>query len=448
MTTTKLFRPSRIALLLALATVVGSGPPAAAQVTFRVVLNLQGFYQPGGILEGSPGVFYSTATTASASNAIFSVTSQGLAFTVLGGIPKGDLFLSILVSASNSRFYSVVNVGNPPFTNNLFSVTSAPGGQTLYPAQAFAPTLTQNLPGRTLLGVASPLTLGGWSVIKSDLNGNVTSLFEFPSTDRPENVIYASDGNYYGVVEPMTGSYIGYLFRLTPSGSLTKLYAFPPNTFKAYLPTPLLQASDGNLYGAVITGGANGTGMIYKLTLKGQFTLLHSFEKGLGVGGPTSLIEASDGNLYGVYQAANGEGRIFRMSKSGAFGVAYQMSGADGAPPCWVVQGSDGMIYGIAHAGGSTGGGTLWALNAGLAIPKPQPLQFNPKSGPVGTKVLIWGNNLLSAAAAFNGVTATTVSNSGSNYVWATVPTGATTGPITVTTPGGSFTTKASFTVQ
>ena len=56
-------------------------------------------------------------------------------------------------------------------------------------------------------------------------------------------------------------------------------------------------AEDGNLYGSIATGGANGTGMIYKLTPSGQFTLLHSFEKGKYVTGPTTLIEASDGNI-------------------------------------------------------------------------------------------------------------------------------------------------------
>jgi hypothetical protein len=66
----------------------------------------------------------------------------------------------------------------------------------------------------------------------------------------------------------------------------------------------------------------------------------------------------------------------------------------------------------------------------------------------VGTNVRIWGQNLLSAAVQFNGVAAATVSNSGPNYVWATVPAGAITGPITVATPGGTETTQASFTVQ
>lgn len=441
---TMLVRPCAIGLLLWLALRAGSTASAAAQPTFRVVYNLQTYNQPGGLLEGSPGIFYSTA--ASVSSVIFSVTSQGSPFTILGTIPNGALFQSLLVSAANSRFYSYVYFGNQPITYNTFSVTAAPGAQKVYPAQIFDPEFTQNLPDGRLLGVG-PNGSSIWGVLASDLQGVVTSIAAFPSTDRTENVIYASDGNYYGVVEPAQG-YIGYLFRLTPSGSLTKLYTFPPGTFTSYLPTPLLQASDGNLYGAVITGGANGTGMVYKLTLSGQFTLLHSFEKGLGVGGPASLIEASDANLYGVYQATSGEGHIFRMSKSGNFAVVYSMTGSGGTPPCWVVQGSDGQIYGIAHAGGSTGSGTLFALNAGLPKPKPQMPHFTPKSGPVGTKVLIWGYNLLSASVQFNGVAATAVSNSGSNYISATVPSGASTGPITITTPGGTVSTKSSFTIQ
>src|ERR1039458_162724 len=64
------------------------------------------------------------------------------------------------------------------------------------------------------------------------------------------------------------------------------------------------------------------------------------------------------------------------------------------------------------------------------------------------TPVRIWGSDLLSAAVEFNGITAAVVSNSGPNYVWATVPSGATTGPITITTPGGTYTTHASFAVE
>ena len=136
------------------------------------------------------------------------------------------------------------------------------------------------------------------------------------------------------------------------------------------------------------------------------------------------------------------------MTKSGKYTLLYIMNGVVGSPPCWLVQGSDGIIYGIAHAGGTTGAGTVFALDAGLAKPAPEAQHFHPQSGAVGTQVRIWGYNLLSASVQFNGVPAARVSNSGSNYVWVAVPRGAATGPITIITPGGSVTTKASFTVQ
>ncbi len=173
------------------------------------------------------------------------------------------------------------------------------------------------------------------------------------------------------------------------------------------------------------------------------------FQKGKAAGGPTTLIEASDGNLYGAAQAGSGYGEIFRITKSGQYSTIYQMTnGPDGFCPCWLLQGDDGLIYGFAHAGGSVGAGSFFSLGLDLPKPRPSAQHFVPESGPSGTRVRIWGYNLLSATVNFNGVPATAVSNSGSNYVWATVPAGATGGPISITTPGGTVTTEASFTVQ
>jgi cytochrome c peroxidase len=73
---------------------------------------------------------------------------------------------------------------------------------------------------------------------------------------------------------------------------------------------------------------------------------------------------------------------------------------------------------------------------------------FAPTFGPVGTGVTITGTTFAGATAvSFNGVAATfTVSPSGT--ITTTVPAGATTGPITVTTPsGGPLVTTTRFTV-
>ena len=72
---------------------------------------------------------------------------------------------------------------------------------------------------------------------------------------------------------------------------------------------------------------------------------------------------------------------------------------------------------------------------------------FAPANGPVGTGVTITGTNFTGATAvSFNGVAATfTASNPGT--VTTTVPFGATSGPIVVTTLDGTATSATSFTV-
>ena len=74
---------------------------------------------------------------------------------------------------------------------------------------------------------------------------------------------------------------------------------------------------------------------------------------------------------------------------------------------------------------------------------------FNPTSGPVGTSVKINGTNFTGATAvSFNNMNAPgfTVNGAGTRITVA-VPTGATTGPIRVTTPSGTATSSTNFTV-
>ncbi|MFN7986789.1 MAG: kelch repeat-containing protein [Thermoanaerobaculia bacterium] len=72
---------------------------------------------------------------------------------------------------------------------------------------------------------------------------------------------------------------------------------------------------------------------------------------------------------------------------------------------------------------------------------------FTPASGPVGTPVSIAGQGLAGATAVtFNGVAASFAVGS-DTQITATVPAGATTGPIAVTGPGGTSKSASSFVV-
>jgi len=74
---------------------------------------------------------------------------------------------------------------------------------------------------------------------------------------------------------------------------------------------------------------------------------------------------------------------------------------------------------------------------------------FNPTSGPVGTSVRINGTNFTGATAvSFDNVNAQGFAvNGAGTRITVAVPTGATTGPIRVTTPSGTATSPTNFTV-
>lgn len=77
----------------------------------------------------------------------------------------------------------------------------------------------------------------------------------------------------------------------------------------------------------------------------------------------------------------------------------------------------------------------------------PSIASFTPTSGPVGTSVVITGANFSGVSAVrFNGTSAAFTVNS-TGQITATVPTGATTGKISVVTAASTATSTASFTV-
>src|SRR5205807_2252651 len=95
----------------------------------------------------------------------------------------------------------------------------------------------------------------------------------------------------------------------------------------------------------------------------------------------------------------------------------------------------------------TTPGGTATSAGSFTVINPPTITSFTPASGPVGTSVSINGTNFTGATlVAFNGASATFMVNSATS-IQATVPTGATTGTISVTTPGGTAISAGSFTL-
>ena len=133
----------------------------------------------------------------------------------------------------------------------------------------------------------------------------------------------------------------------------------------------LIQASDGNFYGTVPQGGANyDYGTAFKITPSGKFTLLHIFNGYSDGRFPTAaLVQATDGNFYGTAQTGGSakSGVIYRITSKGKFSVLYNFDGLTGAfPLVTLVQHTNGKLYGDTFEGGAYNYGIFYSLDLGL----------------------------------------------------------------------------------
>ena len=185
---------------------------------------------------------------------------------------------------------------------------------------------------------------------------------------------------------------------------------------------------------------------------------MHSFDVIDGANPEAGLVQASDGKLYGttVFGGGHGEGSIFSITTDGTVTTLYSFPSfdhVDGANPFGLMQHTDGKFYGTTSEGGtsincdsfdSIGCGTVFSLDLGLG----PFVTFVVPSGKVGSVIQILGTDLTGATAvSFNGVPASSFKVVRGTLIKATLPAGATTGPVTVTTPTGTLTSNVNFTV-
>ena len=86
--------------------------------------------------------------------------------------------------------------------------------------------------------------------------------------------------------------------------------------------SPLVQGTDGNFYGTVSYGEKHPNfGTIFKITPSGKFTTLHNFDSTHGAYPYAGLIQATNGEFYGATYAGGsstacsfGCGTVFSLS--------------------------------------------------------------------------------------------------------------------------------------
>ena len=185
-------------------------------------------------------------------------------------------------------------------------------------------------------------------------------------------LVQGMDGNLYGTTFAGGTNGPGTVFKLTLSGALTPLYSFTGGLDGGHPQAGLVQDKSGYLYGTTSEGGTFYDGTVFKMATNGNLIWAVSFNgtngSNAGYGIPAfleaPLIQASDGNLYGVTPSGGtfGDGTVFQISTNGLLTVLHSFQGSDGANPFGLMQGRDGNLYGTTWEGGTDGGGTVFRL--------------------------------------------------------------------------------------
>jgi len=493
-------KPLSILLTFCIATAVFSW----AQTVSRKILNGANGANPSGTLvQGWDGNFYGTALNGgpyvdrskhnSGYGTVFQVTPDGKVTTLYsfcsqrkgrlctdGALPRSGLIL-----AANGNFYGTTIDGGANTFGTFFEVTPAGKLTTLYsfcsescPEGILPNGLIQAADGN-FYGTTQSGGAGGYGTIFAiTSSGKLTIIHSFDYTDGAvptASLLQATNGYLYGTTaigganDKCVGT-CGTVFGVTPAGDYKVLHNFCAllNCDDGYSPeAPLIQGSDGNLYGTTVLGGANGSGTAFKLTLDGQFTTLYNFCSVInsqrncvdGYFPQAGLVQGADANFYGT-TAIGGEqsgGNIFQLTPDGALTVLYSfcitvVSCPDGSRPSTsLTHATNGVFYGVTDTGGDSkdcpytplgpGCGIAFATDVGLA----PFVQANPGFGKSGWTISILGNNLIGTSnVTFNGTPATFTVLSGT-HLKAKVPAGATSGTIEVTTPSGTRSSLVAF---
>jgi uncharacterized repeat protein (TIGR03803 family) len=345
--------------------------------------------QAGLTLSGN--ILYGTAAAGGTNGwgTVFSLQVNGSNFTLLhpftggadGGSPYGPLLLS------GNTLYGTTAGGGISDNGTVFAVqTDGSDFTTLYKFTAASdgaePAAGLVLSGNsTLLGTAEE---GG-----ADGNGTVFSIqtsgtdfvmvhsFGPPSTFSgsgnsdgafPLAGLLAAEGTLYGTAYAGGSAGFGTVFSLLTNGSnFATLYSFTNGSDGAYPQASLIRHSN-TLFSTAVGGGAFGLGTVFALATNGsEFLTLHSFAGGNDGANPAGSLLLWSNVLYGTTSAGgtSNKGTVFAVNPDGSgYATLYSFTGgSDGAAPlAGLVVWSNSWLLGTASVGGTSGNGTLFAL--------------------------------------------------------------------------------------
>jgi uncharacterized repeat protein (TIGR03803 family) len=384
-------RRLRIALLAATSLAITPAAASAAKVTYTILFSFQqgaNGYQPSGkpLLDAKGDIFGTTLYGGTGGyGTVYSFTANA-AFTVLHaftGTTGAEPRTGVIANAAGDLFGNTL-IGGKANAGILFQLGIHGGtyqAESLQQASGYDLTsglvadAAGNLYGMAALGGAANLG----TVYKVKPNGALSALHSFTGGADGENPRHGSlaedaAGNLYGTTYHGGANNGGVMFKVTPAGQESVLYAFSKTNNACYEPnnSVALDAA-GNLYGSTISGGPYSQGCVYRLAPDGTFTLLHAFS-GTGGGGSdgasphTGVTLDANANIYGVttYGGYDNDGTIYRITASGQYSLLYSYTGGMDGTALYASElaiSPAGAIIGVNQGGGAYGSGNLFSLS-------------------------------------------------------------------------------------
>jgi uncharacterized repeat protein (TIGR03803 family) len=179
-------------------------------------------------------------------------------------------------------------------------------------------------------------------------------------------------GNLYGTTQSGGPGTYGVIYRVTPAGVETIIHSFSLNSQECLQPNNGLAIDTaGNIYGSAFdTGGEYGHGCVYKLSPAGEYSVLHYF---MGNNGGTDdgaypeagVVLDKAGNIYGTTALGGYDnvGVVYLVTPKGHYELLHSFTGGtDGeGESTQLAIGADG-VYGAAGSGGTYENGSLFKI--------------------------------------------------------------------------------------
>jgi len=347
-----------------------------------------------------------------------------------------------LTLATNGSYYGTTVMGGAYGFGVLYSITPsgtltvlhsfAGGSDGEYPYGPPIQAVDGNFYGATS---GTPDSSDEATIYKLTSTGNYSVIYTFNSSTTGVGVyglVQGSDGLLYAVANVGGANNCGTVVKLSTAGVLKESHSFSCSIGPHYPVAAPVLASNGTLYGTTPSGGAHGQGTIYDISGLFGVNVLYSDGEDPYAG----LVQANDGNLYGVTYYSS---QVFSWNLDGTY-TAFP-GYVNGETVANLMQDTNGLFYGVSYGNG--GYGFVYSFDNGLS----PFVAFVKSQGAVGATGQILGQGFTgSTFVTFNGVAASfTVVND--TYMTATVPAGASTGPVVVTTPTATLTSNQNFTV-